>query len=571
MTVAVPLGAANGASPRTGGTLRLYAAGDVGPLDPAVASEPPAVALMRLLSRQLVTYEPRADLRDWQAIAPVPDAALQVPSTYNAGLGASHRSYIVHLRPGVMWDTDPPRPVTTHDFVCGFKRLGNPVARTAALTYFTSTIRGMADFCAGYAAAVPATATAEELSAYQREHEIPGVFALDDETLVIDLLRPAPEFVNVLALTCASAAPAEYDAFVPGSAELRANLRSNGPYRIAAGGPGLRLERNPAWQRDSDPVRSANVDAVEVTREAGAADLPWASPLRAPRSRPSGSTVPGSTVPGSTVPGSTVPEADVSWSLDPYLVFNVADGAVAVCDVGVRRALSVALDRGALAERCAHLGGGAVRPAGRIVPPGNDPQAGDEPTDAGADRDRARSLLADAGYADGLTLTAVCRDDPAELDVARAYAADLDQAGVRVRVVALDDETYRHSVLRPPGGSPRGWDLTARSWSADWLYRNGRSLLQPLFETGASANYGGYSNPAVDELIARALDAAVEPQARLDAAWGAVERRVLDDAAVVPLLFRAPALPPRRGPHVRGAAVLPGLGYVDDLSALWLD
>ena len=554
MTVAVPLGAANGAAPRTGGTLRLYGPGDVGQLDPAVASEPPAVSLVRLFSRQLVTYEPRADLRDWQAIAPVPDAALQVPSTYNAGLGASHRSYIVHLRPGVLWDTDPPRPVTTHDFVRGFKRLGNPVARTPGLTYFTSTIRGMADFCAGYAAAVPATATAEELAAYQRAHEIPGVFALDDETLVIELLRPAPEFVNVLALTCASAAPAEYDAFVPGSAELRANLRSNGPYRVVASGPGLRLERNPAWQCDSDPVRSANVERIEVTREAGQADLPWTSPLRAPRGRAFSRPGPG-----------------VSWSLDPYLVFNVADGAVAVCDVRVRRAVSVAIDRGALAERCAHHGGGGVRPADRIVPPGNDPQPGDEGRDTGADRDSARSLLADAGHADGLTLTAVCRDDPAELDVTRACAADLEQIGIRVRVVALDDEAYRRAVLRAPSGSPRGWDLTARSWSADWLYRNGRSLLQPLFETGASANHGGYSNPAVDELIARALDAAVEPQARLDAAWGAVERRVLDDAAVAPLLFRAPALPPRRGPRVHGAAALPALGYADDLSALWLD
>lgn len=570
MTVAVPWRALPRESPKAGGTLRLHGPGDVDQLDPAVASEPPAVAAVGLFSRQLVTYEPHADLRNWQAIAPVPDVAVDVPSTYNAGLGASHRSYVVHLRPGVLWDTSPVRPVTSHDFVRGFKRMVNPVARSAALTYFTSTIRGMGNFCAGFAASVPhALATAEQLAAYQNSHEIPGVFALDDETLVIELLRPAPEFVSVLALTCGSAAPVEYDAFVPGSRELRRNLRANGPYRIAPGGSGLHLERNPAWDPATDPVRRAHVDRIEITHEdagpagiaaridAGAADLPWTSPLRAPRG-------------GAPTP----PGLAVSYALDPYLVFNLADGAAALREVRVRQAVAAAIDRTALADRCAQLGGGGhAEVADRIVPPGNDPRDGAECADyAGrADRDRALSLLADAGRSDGLMLTAVCRDRDAEADLARAYAADLNGAGIEVRLVALDDEEYRRAVLQPASGVPRGWDFTARSWSAAWLYRNERAFLQPLFETGASANYGGYSNPTVDELITRALEAAVEPRARVDAAWREVERRVLDDVAVVPLLFRAPAVPQRRGHTVRGAVPMPANGYADDIATLWLD
>jgi peptide/nickel transport system substrate-binding protein len=545
MTLAAPVRAVAGEAGRTGGTARLYGPGDAGRLDPAGVHAGPAAVIARLLSRQLVTYEPRADLRDWQAICPVPDVALHVPSTYNAGLGASHRSYVAHLRPGVLWDTDPPRPVTAPDFVRGFKRMANPVAPSPALAYFAGTVRGMAEFHAGFAAAMPpGAADPARLAAYQNANEIAGVFALDDETLVIELLRPAPEFADLLALPCASAAPVEYDAFVPGSPELARNLRSNGPYRLA--GPlteaGLRLERNPAWSRDADPVRAAHVDRVEIARDAadaaqmsaaldsGAADVAWAPPLRAP---------------GAGGPDQGAPP--VGWALDPYLVFNLADGAPALGDIRVRRAIAAAIDRPALAALYRrHAGAADVRVADRIVPPNNDPRADD-----------GIRAPDDGGGATGLTLTAVHRRDELDERLARAYAADLERIGIGVRLAAEDEAV--------------AWDLRTGSWSAPWRYRNGRAFLQPLLRSGSPANLGGYADAEVDALIERALELAVEPPAVADAAWRAVERRALEDAAIVPLLFGAPAVPQRCSDRTRDARAVPALGYAPDLATLWLD
>jgi peptide/nickel transport system substrate-binding protein len=555
-----------------GGTLRLYGPGDIDHLDPASAYYAPACEVVRLFSRQLVTYEPHPDVRNWQAIAPVPDVAVAVPSTYNAGLGASQRSYVLHLRPGVFWDTTPPRPVTAHDFVRGFKRMGNPVRRSPALAYFTSTVRGMAEFCAGFAVAAPtARPTAEELAGYQNANEIPGVFALDDQTLVIELIRPSPDFMNVLALTCASAAPVEYDAFVPASLEFRRNIRSNGPYRIAHYVPGkqLRLEPNPAWRRESDPVRHRHVDEIEIAVEKAsaeeiaakidtrAADLPWAPPLCVP---PDG--------------GLVDPGAAVSYALDPYLVFNLAHGSDALRDVRVRQAIAAAIDKTAVTDiyrRCAP--GVDVRVATSIVPPNNDGYT-DGPgvaVPAHADPESSRRLLALAGYQSDLTLIAGYRDRGAELDVARSYAADLEEVGIVVRLVELDDDDNLSAAPPLAPSRAREWDITARSWSADWLYLNGRLFLQPLFETGASGNYGGYSNFEVDNLIRRALEAAVDPPATANAAWRDVERRVLDDVAVVPLLFRAPTVPRRRSARVRNALAIPAIGYAYDIATLWLD
>ena len=544
MTVAAPGRPVAGEAARTGGTARLFGPGGAGRLDPAGVCAGPAAAIARLFSRQLVTYEPRADLRDWQAICPVPDVALHVPSTYNAGLGASHRSYVVHLRPGVLWDTDPPRPVTAPDFVRGFKRMANPVEPSPALAYFAGTVRGLAEFRAGFAAAVPpGTADPARLAAYQNATEIAGVFALDDETLVLELLRPAPEFPDLLALPCASAAPVEYDAFVPGSPELARNLRSNGPYRFAGDRParGLRLERNPAWSPDSDPVRAAHVERLEITDDAAdtaqmsaaidacAADLAWAPPLRAPGAG-----------------GADHGAAPVSWALDPYLVFNLADGAPALGDVRVRRAIAAAIDKPALAELHRRHGAAAdVRVADRIVPPNNDPRAGDRGCAPAA-----------GGGASGLTLTAVHRRDELSERLAHAYAADLERIGIHIRVAAEDDAV--------------AWDLTTRSWSAPWLYRNGRAFLQPLLQSGSPANLGGYSDPEVDALIDRALALSVEPPAVADAAWRTVERRALDDAAIVPLLFGAPSVPQRHSERTRDARAMPALGYAPDIATLWL-
>jgi peptide/nickel transport system substrate-binding protein len=537
-----------GAVARRGGTLRLYGNGDVDQLDPAVA-DASAADLLRLLSRQLVTYEARQDLRDWQAGVPVPDVAIHVPSTYNMGLGASQRGYVLHLRPDVYWDTTPERPVTAHDFVRGFKRMCNPLSRPRALTYFTSSIRGMADFCAGFEAAIsPASATADALAAYQDAHEIPGVFAVDDETLVIEVVRPALDFVHMLALPCASAAPVEYEAFLPGSRELQLNLRSNGPYRVAHYVPGreLVLERNPAWRRGADPVRRAYVESVEVTAartsrgrieasiDAGDADLAWGP--ESPRV-PLDAQAPG------------------SYALDPYLVFNVATGSAALKDVRVRRAIAAAIDKSALAEVARRAGDLDACTAATIVPPNND--AHHELSAAAPDPALARALLAEAGYADGLTLVAAHGEHDLDAELARSWAADLERVGIGARLVRQG----RHGL---------GWDVATRTWSADWTSLNGRVFLQPLFQTGASANDGGYSSALVDALVDRALSAAIEEPRYAAAAWRDVEREVLADVAVVPLLHRAPGVS-RRSERVRNALALPAHRYAYDLSAVWLE
>ncbi|MGW4115132.1 ABC transporter substrate-binding protein [Actinosynnema sp. NPDC004786] len=563
--------------PRRGGTLRLYGPGSMDHLDPASAYYALGHQVIRLFARQLFTYPAVKDLRDWRAITPVPDVAVEVPTTYNAGLSVNHLTYTVRLRRGVLWDTTPPREVTAHDFVRGFKRMCNPVCGAGAIRYFTSTIRGMAEFAAAYAAAVPhADATPAELAAFQNSHEISGIRVLDDRTLVFELLRPAADFIHILAVPFASAAPVEYDALVPDGEEFRhGGVRSNGPYRVVAYDHGrhLRLERNPVWDKATDEVRNQHVDAVEVVMEradppavgrkitSGEADLSWASPVTEPYSA-----------------NPTDPGNDLGYALNPYLVFNTVspNNGGALARPEVRRALAYAFDKVAVLDIYDRLAAGTVmRPARSAIPPGN---VGYElfdlyptPGDRG-DPDRCRALLAEAGYPDGLTLTFLHRDVDANPEVAKSCAADLERAGITVDLLPMGHADY-YAYLQDPAHAEAGeWDLTSPSWTPDWFGNNGRAFLQPMFQTNrarGTSNYGCYSNPEVDRLIEEALTTVDEDRAH--DIWHRVDELVMRDAAIVPILEHAPTIPHLKGSRVRNAIPMPTIDRWFDLSNVWLE
>ena len=82
--------------------------------------------------------------------SPAPDLATAMPVISDNGLKQT-----VTLRSGVMWNTNPPRPVTVADVVRGIKRACNPSPVIfGGMADFEATIKGLSAFCAGY----PATA-----------------------------------------------------------------------------------------------------------------------------------------------------------------------------------------------------------------------------------------------------------------------------------------------------------------------------------------------------------------------------------------------------------------------------
>lgn len=536
--------------PPDGGVLRLYGPGESGDLDPARAGGAPARQITRLCTRQLFGYAPVADPADWRIAAPVPDLAADVPSTYNAGMSASHKVYTVTLRSGVRWDSSPPREVTAGDFVRAFKRLCSPVPGMAGAAYFAGTIRGFTEYRRACAAAFPGGATAAELAEFHRSTELPGVFAVDDDVLVFELERPDPEFLHLLALPAASPVPVEYEAFVPGDGTAPRHLRSTGPYRVVPAPPGttLRLERNPVWRPETDPLRSAHVDAVEVTAApatagalrrvigAGRADLPW----------------------GLSVPDlSADPRGDRyvrDEVLDPYLVFNLA-ASPGLDAPELRRRIAAAIDKRALLRIHRDLGlDPSVRVAHSLLGPA-DGRA--EPAD----------VPVAGSPAPPKELVLIHSDAGAHPAMARSVAADLAGAGIAVRVEARPFAAYRRIVAETGG-----WDLALAAWAPEWPDDRGRATVEPLLRGGpvpGVANHGRYLDPGLDRAMDEAIGVTDPDRAR--AAWREIDRRAMADAPVVPLLAVARTVPRAAGDRVRGAVAMPVQDHAPDLAAVRLD
>src|SRR5262249_6519250 len=176
----------------------------------------------------------------------VPDVATAVPTRANGGVSANGKTLTLHLRPGVTWDTSPPRAVVAADFVREFKMICNPSSPAGAPGYFTSTIVGMKRYCDGFG---KVKAAAPLIAKYVSSHAVPGVVAPNTRTIVFHLLAPAPDFPNILAMGFTSARPVEYMKYIPDSAQLRQHTISDGPYSITKYAPGksFNLDRNPAW------------------------------------------------------------------------------------------------------------------------------------------------------------------------------------------------------------------------------------------------------------------------------------------------------------------------------------
>ncbi|HEX4832638.1 MAG TPA: ABC transporter substrate-binding protein [Trebonia sp.] len=561
----------HGAVPRRGGTLRVAGSLDPDHLDPASGYLTQTWALTRNYARTLFNIRGGPDFA--QAVRLRPDVAAVIPTVANGGISADGRTYTIRLRPGVRWNTAPPREVTARDFIRGLQRLGNPVQPCGGLAYYRDTIAGMARFCAGYAAVGPGRPG--DLARYQDEHPVSGLRAPDDKTLQIELVRPASDFPRLLSLQFAAAAPAEYDQFLPDSAELGDHLISNGPYQLSRREPGSRyvLTRNPSWSQDSDPIRGQYADEIEVNLgyasaeevqlalEAGTADLSWDQ------------RVPTSRIPGLLAAGSPQLLIADEAMTSPYLAFNVnsPNQGGALGDVRVRQAVAWAIDKAALAE----VYGGAVTcdPLDQVIPPGAFGHVPFTPyvtTGHRGDPEAARRLLAAAGYGDGLALRFPFRQTSSYPRVAELIAADLARSGIKAELVGDPDYGWYGRVLHDPAAARAGeWDIATPGWVCDWYGNNGRTSIAPLFSSDSvganSPNYGGYANPEVDAMIARALDAGSDEEAARW--WHQADRLLMTDAAIVPLL--AQKYPLFRSARARGDCYLPAI-QAFDYSRVWL-
>ena len=557
------------AEPQSGGTLIVAGGDDVLYMDPAASYSAADYELQRAVLRGLFDYQAGDDVTT--RTTPMPDLAVEIPTQENGGISADGLTYTIALRPGVMWNVDEPRPVVAGDVVRGIKRMCNPVQGSAVRNYYTDTIAGLREFCDGFAEVAPEI---EPIRAYIEDNEVSGVTAVDDSTVQFTLTQPASDFINILALMrFAAPQPVEYLDYLADSPDLRQNIIETGPYQITEYVPDQSyvLERNPNWDPETDDLREAYVDRIEITLGqesesvfqqiiAGTVDMQWGE-----------TTVPTPEIPALLANDDDRLVIEGAGSINPYLAINTlspnADGAFA--NPLVRQALNFAVDRQAVQQI---LGGPALSDlAYHILPPEVPGSEDINPLNIppNGDPDKARELLTQAGYPDGVPIKLLYTDEQEGRTLAALLQQMLGDSGFDVELVfAQRNAFYGDYLLNHEFTESGGWDIAPVSWYADYLA--GRAYMVPMIDgrgyASGSPNYGGYNNDEVNSDIDAAIAASTPEEAAT--LWATADLAATQDAPWVPIAFtKTPTL---HGDRVGGfqfhAVIRNG-----DFSNVWLE
>lgn len=550
-----------------GGTLNMLGAGDVDYMDPNISYYSIGYLALRIWSRQLFTYP----AVDGQTTKAVPDLAETMPTIGN-GISQDGLTYTIKIRQGAKWDTQPARQITAADLVRGVKRTCNPVQPFGGLPDYEDLIVGMKTFCDGFAKV--SDKSAKGLADYMDKTDLPGVVAKDDLTVEFKLVHPASYFTDMLTMPAFSPAPKEYDQYLPASPELAKNTISDGPYKIDSYTPtkNITFSRNPAWDGSTDPVRKAYVDKIvineTVTQDSTQQQLQTGS---ASADMEFDNFPPPSQIPALIAKKDPNLNIGPTASTNPYIVFNTAspNNNAALGNAKVRQALSYALNRNNMIQV---LGGKALNtPLSRVLPAnivGGEQGFDLYPYDAA----KAKQMLADAGFPNGITLKMLYRNaSEGSSKTFQTAQQDLSKAGIKVDGVPSPNADFYTKYLQVPSVAKRGvWDLAVAGWGADWYGNAALSFFNPLFSGEPSfppigSNFGLYNNPTTNDLITKASTAKTEDEART--LWAQADKQVMSDAPFFPIT--QPNQPNYHASQVHGAVYVPAIQNFDPTN-VWL-
>lgn len=524
-----------GGEPTKGGILKVLSNGDLDHYDPQLTAYVPTYNVMRAVVRPLVSYAANDDPD--KRIELQADLAQEVPTPSEDGL-----TYEITLRDGITWDApDGARQIVSGDVARGFKRLCNPVISGAQLGYFQNLIEGMDEFCTGFQSVAPEPAAMKE---YVEANPISGIETPDDTTVIFHLTEAASDFPYMLSLDSTDPAPIEVLDYIPDSPEYRQNFIASGPYRIKEYSPDLKLvlERNPSWEAKSDPLRKAYIDGVEMTMgieadaamqelQAGSSDMLFdLSPSNA-------------NIQQLQAQGDEKLQFFSNGAVDQFLWINTVsqNNGGALSDPKVREALQYAVDKAAVVQT---MGGSELAGvANGIFGPGilgyeeYDPF----PTkDSKGDPEKAKELLAEAGFPDGITLKMPYRQLGIAPDIAQTLQSSMEKAGITLEITPVPPtDYYANFMTNPDNASSGAWDIAMVGWSPDWQGGAARSVFQPQFSftgTPQTYNYVDFNSDEANELAAQALAASTPEEA--GALWHEVDMAVMKDMPIVSVAYR---------------------------------
>ena len=473
------------------GVLHLSVGSEPTDLDPQTVTGLGDAKIIAALFEPIVTFDPLT-------LAPRPALAERWD------ISPDGLTYTFHLRPTARWSNGD--PITAEDCIASWRRILTPTL-AADYAYFFYIIRGAESFH----------------KSQTTDFTTVGLAAPDARTLVVTLAHPAPYFLQILLnspwrpLNVRSIA-AVGDAYRRGTPWTRpGKLISSGPFTLKEWKPHqhILVEKSLTyWDHATVRLNAIqfypidSMDAEERAFRAGQLHGTWALPL------------------SKILP--LQQEKSPALRIDPILetyFFRLNVRRAPLNDQRIRRALSLAIDRDAIAQKI--LPGGR-QPAPTLISsviPGYTP-----PPRRAYDLAAARQLLAEAGHAGGAGLP------PIEIlynnsEILRLVAEAIQQMwrrdlGLDIRLVNQEFKVVFAS--RRTGD----YQILLGSWTADYL---DATTFLDLWRSDSGNNHTGWADPAYDALSDQANRLA-DPAAR-GAVLTAAEALMLEAAPIIPIYF----------------------------------
>jgi oligopeptide transport system substrate-binding protein len=433
------------------------------------------------------------------------------------------RTYTFKLRPGQRWMSHAGGDlgeVTAHDFVWSWRRVLEPASESE---YFALL------FCID---------NAEAFHEDKAPWEAVGVTAVSDYELRVRLHSPTPYFLELCAF------PTLYPVHRPTveADPKRWSLRpetfvSNGPFLLAERifRRRLRVARNETyWDRERVKARTIDILPIDnrttalLAYEAGYTDFVSKVPDEVARAMDRKAKA-----------GEPRPDLHLTPQFRTYFYRFNCKPQIPHPDTGamvdnplakpeVRRALSLAVDRRALADNLLGIG---RPPCTGLVPPGSLVKYPGIPYvhERDYDPEKARRLLADAGYSGRSRFVPLVinfnKDELHEqvaLFVREAWEREL---GVEVRLRSLDGKIF--SQLQ----QNLNYIVCRAGWGGD--YNDPMTFLE-MFASGNGHNQTGWSHPEYDRLIESAYRDPDEAR-RLRTLRAAEELLIFEQQPIMPL------------------------------------
>ena len=509
--------------------LRANLTSEPSTLDPQRASDQVSLTVVRNLYSGLI----RLDEQD----ALVPDLAEEVPSVENGGISEDGLTYTFHLREGLTWSDGS--PLVAQAFVDGARRLFQPGSDNSYVDFYRIIAAPGPDGDANVAAQEALLTEAENLADLDElVMENLSVEAPDDRTVVYHLNRRSPEFLSLASLW--PLYPVRQDLIDQhGDRWTEAgNLVGNGRFALDvwAHSERLRLVRNEHWHGDPVSLDAIEFDMIDDTAVAFLAyqnnelDVVLLGPAQLVQVRGN----------------ERLREEFVGYAQLATIAVYLNSADPLFSDTRVRQAFVGAVDRNEYAN--AVLEGNAL-PAYSWIPPGmpgHESEIGLQYEDA---VDASRALLSEAG-AEGAEVTLMVPEASTAVLAAEWLQAQW-QENLDVTVTLDVRETAAFRSAYAAGE----FQATIGGWSAD--YPDPQNWLPP-FASNSPLNFGNYSNPRFDELIAEAAQ-EVDFDARL-ALYDEAHRLLVDEAGIMPLNYQIRATLVK--PWVQGLVPSPREGVV---------